>query len=201
IRYNCATDDVEPIDPPRREVVPRRPEEFGDDWEEPLEPEDRAQLDEYFRAIRHLERHMDFVSFRVGGTEHVVRLGRRTNGRGLTFDVPRHSLMTAVRYRIFDDLLIGNFMRTTLHGLSGSMALYPHFTPYVAKFADNGGARSPEELRAYFREYRRRSPIEFLRHRVEQTSTNVFRSMVPAGSPLHERARRTYKALLGRTTA
>jgi hypothetical protein len=30
------------------------------------------------------------------------------------FEVPRKSLMDAVQWRIFDDLLIGNFMKTTL---------------------------------------------------------------------------------------
>jgi hypothetical protein len=33
-------------------------------------------------------------------------------GRGITFEAPRHSLLTAVRYEIFDDLLIGNFVKT-----------------------------------------------------------------------------------------
>jgi hypothetical protein len=43
--------------------------------------------------------------------------------------------MTAVEYQVFDDLLIGNFMRTKLHG---GAKLYPHFTPRTAKYSDNG---------------------------------------------------------------
>jgi hypothetical protein len=197
IRYDCGRDQVDTIDPPAREVVPRSPAEYGDDWEEPLEPEDRPVVDAYVRAIAHLERQFEFVGFRVGGEEHMIRLGRKHRGRGLTFEVPRHSLMMAVRHRIFDDLIIGNFMRTTLHGLEGPGALYPHFTPYVTKYADNGEARSPEELDNYFREYRRRAPIAYLRHRLEQASMQTFRSMVPAGTPIYERARRTYRAVVG----
>ena len=44
--------------------------------------------------------------------------------------------MTCIEYEIFDDLLIGNYMKTTLHG--DVAGLYPDFSPYVAKFADNG---------------------------------------------------------------
>ncbi len=64
--------------------------------------------------------------------------------------------MKAVRWRVFDDLLIGNFMKTTLHGIwerEAPQALYPDFTPFVAKYADNGGARSSAELREYFEAY------------------------------------------------
>jgi hypothetical protein len=72
--------------------------------------------------------------------------------------------MTAVAYRVFDDLLIGNFMRTTLHG---DATLYPDFTPYLAKYGDNGGARSREDLDRYFREYRARDLMGFLRDQLD----------------------------------
>ena len=55
--------------------------------------------------------------------------------------------MTAVEYPVFDDLLIGSFMRTTLHG---GAKLYPHFTPLVAKYSDNGGLTSTCRLRNTF---------------------------------------------------
>ena len=86
--------------------------------------------------------------------------------------MPRHSLMQAVEWQAFDDLLIGNFMRTTLHGdwwgKHGADALYPHFTPFVTKFGDNGGAYTPDELRAYVAEYLRRGYTEFTADRSEQ---------------------------------
>ena len=72
----------------------------------------------------------------------------------------------------FDDLLIGNFMKTTLHGdwwgKQGTDALYPHFTPFVTKFGDNGGACDAAALRAYFAEYFRRGYTEFTADRSEQ---------------------------------
>ena len=57
----------------------------------------------------------------------------------------------AVEWEIFDDLLIGNFMTATLHGPWPSSRLYPGFTPWVTKYADNGRARTDAELRAVLR--------------------------------------------------
>ena len=59
--------------------------------------------------------------------------------------------MTAIKYEIFDDLLIGNFMKTTIIGHKG---LHPYFTPYVTKYGDNGKSKSLEELSDYFNFYK-----------------------------------------------
>ena len=58
--------------------------------------------------------------------------------RGITFAVPRNSLMSAIDYRIFDDLLIGNFMKTTLHGVKSLYEEPGRFNFSVAKYGDNG---------------------------------------------------------------
>ena len=64
--------------------------------------------------------------------------------------------MRAVEWEIFDDLLIGNFMHDHAARPWPSSGLYPGFTPWVTKYADNGRARTDADLRAYFAEYRRR---------------------------------------------
>jgi hypothetical protein len=135
---------------------------------------------------------------RVGGRDHAVDLAPGEGARlGLTFEAPRASLVCAVRQRVFDDLLIGNFMRTTLHGTRDPTALYPHVTPYVAKYADNGEARSEEELAAYFAAYRRRAPLDFTRHRAEQRAVDVVRRALPRGSGRYRAARAVYRGALG----
>ena len=48
-------------------------------------------------------------------------------------------------------MLIGNFMKTTI---INKKSLYPNFTPYVAKYADNGNANSIKELKKYFNYYK-----------------------------------------------
>ena len=163
-RYDFARDEVTAIDPAPRPNVFHAPEEFGDNWSDELEPEDVAKIEAYVRPISHLQTFLGFVNFRVGGKDNHMRI-HPDHERGITFETPRASLMTCIEWRIFDDLLIGNFTKTTLHGdwwgKQGTAALYPHFTPFVGKYADNGDARSAEELRAYFAEYQRRGFFSF----------------------------------------
>jgi hypothetical protein len=70
--------------------------------------------------------------------------------------------MVAISYKIFDDLLIGNFMKTTLHNCNSLYQDYGNFNFNVAKFADNGLAETNLELKAYLNEYKKRAGIEFI---------------------------------------
>jgi len=198
VRYDCEKQSLQTIDPPRRSVRLRGPEEFGDDWTTPLESAEVSQIERYFQSIEFLRSRLAFVNLRVGGREHHIALGQRAKGRdrGVTFEVPRGSLVTAVTYRIFDDLLIGNFMKTTLHGDWGPGnapgVLYPYFTPYVARYADSAKLRTEEELREYFGIYRRRAPFDYVVHRFEQAGTQWLRARVNPHSALFRHATRVY---------
>ena len=75
----------------------------------------RGELRAYLQPVSHLRSFLGYVNFRVGGRDCVIDVNRE-HARGITFEVPRASLMSAVEYRVFDDLMIGNFVRTTLHG-------------------------------------------------------------------------------------
>ena len=69
--------------------------------------------------------------------------------------------------KIFDDLLIGNFMKTRLINVP---SLYPDFNPYVTKYGDNGGAHSSKELKKYFDYYKFKSAnfwVDFLKIKTE----------------------------------
>ncbi len=187
VRRDFARDTLERIDPPELPIVPRDPREFGDDWSERLSREEAHEVEAYFRAIAHLRDVFGFVTFRVGGEDTRIELDPRRRERGITFEVPRGSLLAAIRFQVFDDLLIGNFMRTTLHGDLAPGGLYPDFSPFVGKYADNGRARSRAEVDRYFAAYRRRDPIAYLRARL--TERWVL--------PLQERAARALRARLG----
>jgi hypothetical protein len=203
IRYDCLKDSVTEIAPAARPEITLAPEEFGDDWSECLSAEDHRQVDAYFRSVLHLRTFLDFVNVRVGGQDHVIDLEPGGFGRGLTFEVPRQSLMTSVRYGLFDDLLIGNFMRTVFHGRWKEPSLYPDFSPYVAKYGDNAGAKTPEALQRYFRAYRDRAPVEYFRHQLshrlhrvfEEGAINVFRSFVPLDSRAYRLVKFAYRAV------
>jgi hypothetical protein len=193
VRYDCATDQWEEISPEPVADVVLDPVEFGDNWSDELDAGDVEIATQYFRAIQHVDRYLNFVNLRVGGRDNVIPLGHRGFDRGVTFECPRNSLMCGLTRQIFDDLLIGNFMKATLHGSWPSSGLFPHFTPYVAKYADNGEARTNEELKAYFSEYRRRmAPLAYVRHQLERQAAGVFRSQVSQESPAYRVAERAF---------
>jgi hypothetical protein len=108
--------------------------------------------------------------------------------------------MVAIHYEIFDDMLIGNFMKTTLHGKlkSHHPSLYPYFAPYVPKFADNGRAKSKKELHLYFKEYRTRAESRrlfdlWLIQKFDIQSKLLFRSYIPQESFIYQTAKRAYR--------
>ncbi len=158
-RYDFVKSDATSINPTPRPDVYAAPEDYGDNWSDQLEPREVKKIADYFQPITHLSTFLGFVNFRVGGKDNHITINPE-HKRGITFETPRASLMTCIEWRIFDDLLIGNFAKTTIHGewwgKKSTGALYPHFTPFVGKYADNGNARTPDELRAYFAEYSKR---------------------------------------------
>lgn len=164
VRFDLAAERFAPIDPKPVPEVARAPEEFGDDWSTQLTDDDVAVLRDYFGRVEHLKTFLGFLTFRVGGRDRTIDIAPG-HKRGITFATPRASLMQAVEWRAFDDILIGNFCRTTLHGdwggRAGAAALYPDFTPFVTKFGDNGGCYTPAGLRGYFEDYLGRGFTDF----------------------------------------
>jgi hypothetical protein len=170
----------------------RPPEAYGDHWDEALEPGEHHELTAYFRRFEHLREKFAFVNLRVGGKDNIVDLDG-PKGCGITFEVPRHSLMIAVRSEIFDDLLIGNFMKTTLHG--GLRSLYPDFTPYVAKYGDNGRAFTRAELHDYFSAYRGAAGLHRWIDQMRVQGTRKVRNVLSANRDVYLFARRVYRYL------
>ena len=203
IRYDCVTGEVHRIDPVPNVIEPQSPNLFGDDWSEQLTPTDFATIGAYLQAVPSLLDVVDSVTFRVGGIDNEVSLGS-ASGRSVRFEGPRKSIVNAAEWEIFDDLLIGNFMKTTLIGDWPTNSLRPDFTARLAKFADNGFARSPKDMKAYFAEYRRRAPRDHfeyeLRRRYGRLVRRLARSarshvsegsaMQRAGQAAYEKARR-----------
>ncbi|MGH8228842.1 MAG: hypothetical protein ACREU3_13240 [Steroidobacteraceae bacterium] len=99
--------------------------------------------------------------------------------------------MAAVRHEIFDDLLIGNFVKATLHG--DVRSLYPHFTPYVAKYGDNGRAFTDAELGAYFQHYRSASGFQGWLDQTRVSSTRKVRMLLASNRGAYLAARRLYR--------
>lgn len=202
IKYDCINERWENINPPETPLVIRDPREFGDNWEEPLEQADVTAATQYFQSIFYLTTTLDFINLRVGGKDNIIELSKKRFNNGITFEAPRHSLMLAINYEIFDDMLIGNFMKTTLHGKlkSKTPSLSPYFEPYVPKYADNGRAKSKQELRLYFKEYKQRMDCstivtDVLLKKFEGLSKNVFRRYCPENSLMYQTAKHAYRTV------
>lgn len=201
VRYDCANKSLVEIEPQKAPDTIVDSKEFRDDWSETLEAKDVEKVGRYFKAISHLGQVIDFVNVKVGGEDNIVQLKEGKFDNGVVFEVPKHSLMRAIRYEIFDDLLIGNFMRTHLVGKWPKSKLYPDFSPYVAKYADNGLAKTPEQLRQYFSEYRRRAPLEYILNDAQTRLASVFRTRVDSRSGIYQVARKAWWFVNKRITA
>lgn len=198
IRYDVRTDAVTEISPAANPIVTKPTTEFGDDWDERLSASDVEVIRSYFDGFDLLDDVVDAVTFRVGGVDHEFEVGRG-NGRSVRFDVPRSSLVETARWHIFDDLLIGNFMRTTLFGDWPTNSLRPHFTSRLAKYSDNGLAHTDAQLDRYLAEYRRRSYRDHLEYKVRGLYSSTLRrtarrsrAYVSNGSALHRAGQRIY---------
>ena len=155
--------DCDDVQAPEARVVPGREE----DWGARLSPEEWDKVERFSRQFETLRRWQDFIGFCVGGETRIFQLRggsieKPAEGQvGAVFHVPRGSLLETVEYGYFDDLLIGNFMKTQLF----NMHLYPLFTPRVAKLGGNAKVFSPSDLRRFRLHYFRMSPLAFVRYR------------------------------------
>jgi len=147
-----------------------------DDWTERLSGAEWRAVDAFFARLGLLGRFVDFIEVSVGGeTRRFPARGGRHAGRreadGITFTVPRRSLLETVKYGYFDDLLIGNFMKTQLHGRA---ELYPFVTPVIAKLGGNAKVYDQAQYRRFLWRYLRRNPIGFASWRVTRGASYVL---------------------------
>jgi len=135
-----------------------------DNWDDRMTEEEWQKLEAFVHKFTILETEVDFIGFTVGGESRTYYLKNKSNPRpekqrGVNFLVPKNSLMETVKYGYFDDLLIGNFMKTQLI----NMRLYPKFSPYIAKFGGNAKVFARPQLIKFYFHYFKLSPIAFVR--------------------------------------
>lgn len=203
IRFDCDRDQLTELNPAPTSSTLLPPEHFDDHWADPLSAEEAREVVRYFKAVEKLGDTLDFLRLRVGGRDTAIEFRSQGFRRGLTIETPRASLLSSVRFEIFDDLLIGNFAKVVLHGDWGPGLLYPDVTPYIAKYGDNGRARTHNEVRDYFRHYRNRDPVGYLHHQLTQglleparaKAANTLRNRVGKDSKLFQTAKSAFWAV------
>jgi len=165
IKWDSIKSDYIKINPNKNLNGSEQPKNFGDNWSDELDLMDQDIIKNYFNQFDHLKKKFGFINFKVGNKDFTIKLSNKKEG--IEFNAPRNSLIFSIKNNIFDDVLIGNFMKTKLFNVS---SLYPDFTPYVAKYGDNGMARTKDELKKYFDYYKFNSPnywIDFLKIKSE----------------------------------
>ena len=138
---------------------------YGDNWSDDLNDSDKVIIESYFKRFYQLSKKFGFLNFKVGKSELNIKFSNKKEG--VSFETPRNSLIFAIKNNIFDDILIGNYMKVKLINVP---SLYPNFTPYVTKYGDNGLARSKFELEKYFDYYKFNSAnywLDFLKIKSE----------------------------------
>ena len=193
---DCASGEILNLNPPEAPYSLHKPEEFGDIWSDELSSDDKRILDDYFRRKEMLHDMLGFIRFSVGGKSHTIDLAGPRD-RGITFAVPRNSLMTAVTYKVFDDLTGGNFMKTTLHNVD---LLYgpnfPNFNFVVGKIGDNGCAETRAEFKSYLAEYRKRAGADWILHHLAREGQTRFRRYVSKDLRFYTLAQDVYRRAL-----
>jgi hypothetical protein len=173
---DCSTGDISQTEVIKKLPTVISPDRFGDNWSDELTQQDRQLITTYFRRKEKITNFVSFINFRVGGKDNVIRLQGKYD-KGITFEVPRNSLMKTINYEIFDDLLIGNFAKTTLHNMK---SLYEgDFNFFVSKYGDNGRAESLEELEKYFNEYNKRVGVERFFDTFTQHGADLTKRLLP----------------------
>ena len=138
-----------------------------------------------------------FISFIVGGKEFNLKFNGPKD-KGISFEVPRNSLLTACKYKIFDDLLIGNFMKTKLYQLNSLYDPSADFTHEICKFGDNGQAYSKEELNKYNNYYAKKMGKEYFLDLFATASKDHFKYFFKnyQNSKYYEKLKKVYYYLL-----
>ena len=171
ILIDCEKTDYKKINPKKLKIIAKKPEEFEDSWSDELTKKEFDDVKKYFLEKKKLYKVIGFINIKVGGKTNIIDF---KNGmkKGVTFEVPRNSLLTSCKYKIFDDLLIGNFMKTTLHNMPNLG--YRYFNQIITKWSDNGGVNTEEEFNKYIKSYKEKIGQEFLYNIFLDQSKNMF---------------------------
>lgn len=166
-------DDIKSLPLKKKKLLVKKASEFKDNWADVLEAEDKIIIEGYFNKFEELQNKVGFINFIVGRKDFNLKMNGPKE-KGITFELPRNSLVEACKYSIFDDLLIGNFMKTQLHNLSSLYDPVINFNKIVPKYGDNGLAYSKEELIRYEKEYAKRMGMEYFYELFANQSKNYF---------------------------
>ena len=83
-------------------------------------------------------------------------------------------------------------IKTRSHGPWESESLHPHFTPFVAKYSDNGRAQSKDDLDSYMAAYRKRAPMAYPLHVLERKNKRKLRQYIRSDTRVFQLMKKSY---------
>ena len=138
------------------EVKEKNESTFGDDWKSTLSKSNKSLISEYISSVELLKDRFASVEFSVGGEIHQIKF--KNSGKKIRFTAPKSSLIKAIRTNTFDDLMIGNFMKTQCFGYKPSI-YNPDFGRTLTKYADNGGIKTKKQYKEYLNFYSKKRKL------------------------------------------
>ena len=193
IRWDCSLQTYENINPETRDKIIYKPEDFGDSWIDDLSKEDKKNIEIYFKKKITLADKVGFVRFKVGKSEYVVNINKK-NKLGFTFEVPRSSLMKVIEYEIFDDILIGNYAKLTVHNEPKNIKNEPiQFLKIPLLYGDQSKIYSKDDLNLYMEYYSKMFPLIFLKENMLENTEQVLRKFVNPSTTIYNFGKKIYK--------
>jgi len=167
-------DNIKKTQVQKSPLIVKKSNDFQDNWSDTLEKEDRKIVIDYFNKFEELKDSIGFINLIVGKKELNLKFDG-PKSKGISFEVPRNSLVTACKFNVFDDLLIGNFMKTRLYNLNSLYDSDFNFNASVCKVGDNGMAYTKDEIKLYNKEYAKRMGMEYFYDLFANKSKNYFK--------------------------
>ena len=195
---NCKRDDdFTSLNINKKKLEVKAPEIFGDNWKDELSVSDKNVIKDYFDKFLSFRNKLGFLSFKVGGKEFNLKFDGPSN-KGISFELPRNSLLTSCKHRVFDDLLIANFMKTKLYNLSSLYDPGANFTHEICKFGDGGMVYSKEELDNYNKYYAKKMGKEYFLALFANSCKDHFKNIFKnyQSSKYYEKLKKIYYYLL-----
>jgi len=195
---NCEKDDdFVSLKVEKKKLIIKSPEMFGDNWKEELSVSEKSIVENYFKKFFSFNEKIGFISFIVGGKELNMKFNGPKN-KGISFELPKNSLLIACKNNVFDDLLIGNFMKTKLYNLQSLYDPSANFTYEICKFGDNGNVYSKDEQEEYRKYYARKMGKEYFIDLFATSSKNHFKYFFKnyQKSKYYEKVKKIYYYLL-----
>ncbi|MEQ1890432.1 MAG: hypothetical protein ABL951_14825 [Alphaproteobacteria bacterium] len=147
------------------DTIPEGIDRTGDDdWNEKPDEADWNRISDFFLKFETLRDDVDIIAVTIGGERRdftlnpSVRAVPKEKLRIVHFTAPRKSFMETITWGYFDDMLIGNFMKTELVNVT----LYPNFSPKIAKYGGNAKIFTNQDMAKFRWHYLSRNPGVYL---------------------------------------